>query len=415
MVRGTLALAALLVVFAVGSASAAEKKPYPIAYHAFAFGSGAAAGTVMDGSGALVLAGSGLTTLNYVDPFGYAPRDYQAGTWTSPWRRVDFPFMELVSSWNADTPAGTWIQVELRATAADGHETKWYVMGRWAYGDADIHRTSVGGQGDKDGSVAIDTFLPKKGMSSYQLRLTLYRAVGTAATPRVTRIGAVVSDPVTIKPYAASTTTMTETKELPVPPYSQEIHRGEYPDFDNGGEAWCSPTSTSMVVAYWGRGPSAADYAYVSEDYPSVRDPWVDYAARYVFDYHYDGAGNWPFNAAYAAHFALESEVTQLHSLAEAEQFIRAGIPLVTSIAFNSGKLDGFPFKSTNGHLMVIVGFTAEGDPIVNDPAAPDDDSVRRVYDRAQFEDAWMTASGGIVYVIHPHDVPLPASPLRNW
>ena len=415
MVRGTLALVALLLVVAVGSASAAEKQSYPVAYHALAFGTGTAAGTVVDSAGALVLADSGLTTVTYADPFGYAPRDYQAGTWTSPWQAAGSPFMELVSSWNADTPAGTWVQVELRATAPDAHVTKWYVMGRWAYGDADIHRTSVGGQGDKDGSVAIDTFLPRKAMSSYQLRLTLYRAVGTTATPRVMRIGAVVSDPVTIKPYARSATTMKETVELAVPGYSQEIHKGEYPQFDNGGEAWCSPTSTSMVVAYWGRGPSPSDYEYVLKDYPAARDPWVDYAARYVFDYHYNGAGNWPFNAAYAAHFGLESEVTQLHSLAEAEQFIRAGIPLVTSIAFNSGKLDGFPFKSTNGHLMVIVGFTAEGSPIVNDPAAPDDASVRRVYDRAQFEDAWMTASGGIVYVIHPQNVPLPPSPLGNW
>jgi peptidase C39-like protein len=413
VVRGTLALFALLLLVAVGSASAAEKQAYPISFHAFAFDAGVSAGTKLAG-GALVL-GSGLTTVTYADPFGYAPRDYLAGTWTSPWRPAGFPFMELVSSWNADTPAGTWIQVEMRATSPDGATTKWYVMGRWAYGDGDIHRTSVGGQGDKDGSIAIDTFYPKKAMSSYQLRLTLYRAVGSTATPRVTRIGAVVSDPVTIKPYAPSTTTMTQTVELPVPRYSQEIHKGEYPQFDNGGEAWCSPTSTSMVLAYWGRGPSPADYAYVYGDYPSVTDPWVDYAARYVFDYHYNGAGNWPFNAAYAAHFGLESEVTQLHSLAEAEQFIKNGIPLVTSIAFNSGKLDGFFFKSTNGHLMVIVGFTAEGDPIVNDPASPDDASVRHVYDRAQFEDAWMTASGGIVYVIHPGSVPLPPSPGGNW
>jgi hypothetical protein len=363
-----------------------------------------------------VLAANGLTPLSYADPFGYPPRDYGAGTWTSPWRATPFGLMELVSSWNADTPQGTWIQVEVRATSADdGHATKWYVLGRWAYGDSDFHRTSVGGQGDKDGSVAIDTFLPKKPMSSYQLRLTLYRAAGTTGTPRVTRLAAVASNPITIKPYSPSTTTMTSDVELAVPRYSQETHIGEYPQFDNGGEAWCSPTSTSMVVAYWGRGPAAADYAYVRADYPAQADPWVDYTARYVFDYHYDGAGNWPFNTAYAAHFGLEAEVTQLHSLAEAEQFIKAGIPLVASIAFNSGKLDGFFFKSTNGHLMVIVGFTASGNPIVNDPASPDDASVRHVYDRAQFEDAWMTASGGIVYVIHPSSVPLPPSPAGNW
>jgi hypothetical protein len=416
VIRGTLAVVVLGLLLGVGPATAAEKSAYPVAFRAFSFASGTTAGTQLDKGGGLVLTRSGLTSVTYADPFGYPPRDYLSGAWTSPWETTAFGFMELVASWNADTPAGTWIQVEMRATnAADGHITKWYVLGRWAYGDGDIHRTSVGGQGDKDGYVAIDTFVPKNPMGSYQLRLTLYRAVGTSASPRVTRIGAVASNPITIKPYAPSTTTMTGTVELAVPAYSQEIHKGEYPQFDNGGEAWCSPTSTSMVVAYWGRGPTAADYAYVLRDYPATTDPWVDYAARYVFDYHYNGAGNWPFNTAYAAHFSLESEVTQLHSLAEAEQFIKAGIPLVASIAFNSGKLDGFFFKSTNGHLMVIVGFTAAGNPIVNDPASPDDASVRHVYDRTQFEDAWMSATGGIVYVIHPVSVPLPPSPTGNW
>jgi hypothetical protein len=416
VIRGTLAIAVLVLLVAAGPAAAAEKQPYPVNFHNFALPSGTTAGTQLDKGGGLVLARNGLTSVTYADPFGYPSRDYLAGTWTSQWQTTGFGFMELVASWNADTPAGTWIQVEMRATsAADGHVTKWYVLGRWAYGDTDFHRTSVGGQGDKDGYVAIDTFVPKNPMASYQLRLTLYRAVGTSASPRVTRLGAVASNPVTIKPYAPSTTTMTRTVELPVPAYSQEIHKGEYPQFDNGGEAWCSPTSTSMVLAYWSRGPAAADYAYVLHDYPGASDPWVDYAARYVFDYHYNGAGNWPFNTAYAAHFGLESEVTQLHSLAEAERFIKAGIPLVASIAFNSGKLDGFFFKSTNGHLMVIVGFTASGDPIVNDPASPDDASVRHVYDRTQFEDAWMSATGGIVYVIHPASVPLPASPGGNW
>ena len=39
--------------------------------------------------------------------------------------------------------------------------------------------------------------------------------------------------------------------DLAVPQYSQEIHHGDFPQYDNGGEAWCSPTSTSMVVSYW--------------------------------------------------------------------------------------------------------------------------------------------------------------------
>jgi hypothetical protein len=68
---------------------------------------------------------------------------------------------------------------------------------------------------------------------------------------------------------------------------------------------------------------------------------------------------------------------------------------------------------------MVVVGFTADGDVIANDPAAPDDSSVRRVYPRAAFENVWLRrtsggGSGGVVYVLHPPDVPLPPSD-GNW
>ncbi|MEK8108536.1 C39 family peptidase [Micromonospora sp. M12] len=55
-----------------------------------------------------------------------------------------------------------------------------------------------------------------------------------------------------------------------------------------------------MVVEYWGRKPSEADTSWVDPTYP---DPTVNHAARMTYDYAYDGAGNWPFNTAYAASF----------------------------------------------------------------------------------------------------------------
>jgi Peptidase_C39 like family len=408
------ALAAAAALALAAAAPTFASQPYPVSFHSFPLSAGQ--GTTLTKSGALTLASNGLATKTYTDPYLGTTRTYQVGTWTSPEWSTGFGFTELVSSWIAQTPAGSFIRVYMHADRGDGTFTKWYTMGIWASGDADIYRTSVGGQGDNDGFIAIDTFFAHDHpMVGYQLQLELYRPVGSSATPSVTRISAVASDPVNTKPYLPSATTMTKTTVLPVPSYSQEIHAGQYPQYDSGGEAWCSPTSTSMVVSYWGKGPSPADYAYVLNDYPGTPDPWVDYAARFTFDYHYNGAGNWPFNVAYAGSFGLDGEVTQLHSLAEAEQFIKAGIPLVASIAFTSNKLDGFLFKSTAGHLLVIVGFDKEGNPIVNDPAATSDAAVQRTYDRAQFEQDWMTATGGIVYVIHPSSVALPASLGGNW
>jgi hypothetical protein len=170
-----------------------------------------------------------------------------------------------------------------------------------------------------------------------------------------------------------------------------------------------------MVLDVYGAGPTAAETAWVD---PAYSDPQVDHSARSVFDYDYDGAGNWPFNTAYAGTRGLDSFVTRLRSLTEAEQFIKAGIPLVASLSFTKNELPGAGY-GTNGHLMVIVGFTANGDVVVNDPAShliKSNDQVRTVYDRQAFENAWIPHSGGLVYVIHPASKALPPTVgQHNW
>jgi hypothetical protein len=416
MTRSALALIVLGVALLVpGVAHAAQ--PVPVSYHAWAtasdFNAGTYAGTAPAAAGGITLASTGTSNVTYTDP-RYGDIAAVAGTWTSPAFNPGLSFSELVSSWNADTPAGTWLQVEMRGVLSKATTTKWYVLGRWAYGEDTILRTSVGGQGDADGFVSIDTFFAKDHLlTSYQLRVTLYRTASTTAKPRLRSVGAVASDTPNQKPSIPTPLGGAEGITLAVPQYSQEIHAGQYPEYDGGGEAWCSPTSTSMVLAYWGALPPPSEWSWVD---PSYADPWVDNTARQVFDVHYDGAGNWPFNTAYAGGRGLSAFVTQLRGLNEAEQFIKAGIPLVASVAANPNKLTGFLLdKGTNGHLLVIVGFTASGNVVVNDPAATSNASVQRVYDRAEFERAWLPASGGIVYVMRPASVPLPSSFGGNW
>jgi hypothetical protein len=109
--------------------------------------------------------------------------------------------------------------------------------------------------------------------------------------------------------------------------------------------------------------------------------------------------------------------VTRFASLRDVERFIAAGIPVITSVSFRTGELRNAPIGGTNGHLLVVVGFTESGDVVVNDPAADprQDEQVRRVYDRGQFEDVWLRrgtsagGSGGLAYVVRDADHSLPA------
>jgi hypothetical protein len=336
----------------------------------------------------------------YVDPWGDGrPRRYGFARWTSRWVRPGFGLTELIPSWNATTPGGTWIELAVRGRGGGRAVGSWDVMGRWAGGDRAFHRTSPTRQPDDRSSVNVDTLVTDRGRryAAWQLRITLLRRIGIAGSPTVRSAGAVTSRVPRGGSVNGSATTMRRKVELRVPRWSQMVHQGDYPRYDGGGRAWCSPTSVAMVLGYWRRLPTPKQYAWVKKPHPAR---WVDHGARFSYDYRYRGAGNWPFNTAYAGTLGLDAYVTRLRSLRAAERFIRRGIPLVASIAFGRGELDGAPLGSTPGHLLVIRGFTRDGRVIVNDPAADHARGVRRVYERRQFENAWLPTTGGTVYVL---------------
>ncbi|MGC4981956.1 peptidase C39 family protein [Streptomyces sp. DT193] len=361
----------------------------------------------------LVIAAPAGTT-DYTDPHTGRTATWEYATWTSPVHRLAVPSTEVIASWNAHTPAGTWLQVELTGTYSDGTDTPWYVMGRWASGDQDIRRTSVDDQTDGRSTIWTDTFSIDDAASglrlvSYRLRLTLYRTPGSRITPTVWRLGAMGSDIPDRFTVPASAPGL--ARELNVPRYSQEIHAGQYPEYDNGGEAWCSPTSSQMIIEYWGRRPTAEQLGWVD---PAYTDPQVCLAARSTYDYQYAGCGNWPFNAAYAATYKdLQGVVTRLGSLTDLETLIAAGIPAITSQSFLKTELTGAGY-GTSGHLMTVIGFTADGDVIANDPASPGDDAVRRIYKRSEWENIWLrtkrynasgkvvSGTGGVCYLYFP-------------
>ncbi|OLE21774.1 MAG: hypothetical protein AUG49_21145 [Catenulispora sp. 13_1_20CM_3_70_7] len=362
-----------------------------------------------------VVIGQPVARVPYTDPYLKTTGEYEYATWTSPSRRLGFGATQLTAHWNADTPKGTFLKVELLATMEDGHQDTW-VMGVWALDDGDIDRTSVNGQANAYGEIDTDTWNAAAGhvMRAYRLRLTLLRRVGTHASPRVWQIGAAASAVPERTTVPATAPGPATGITLAVKPYAQNIHKGQYVQYGGGGEAWCSPTSTEMVVEYWGKAPTAAQLSWVD---PGFADPSVDHAARYSYDYGYDGTGNWPFTCAYAASYGLDAMVVRLNSLTELEVLVAAGFPVVTSQSFTKAE-NGY--YASDGHLWTVIGFADNGDVIVNDPASSSDSNVYTVYPRRMFETVWLRTnytkangnpghgSGGIAYLIKPHHKPLP-------
>ena len=338
--------------------------------------------------------GRGQVSLLEPKPRTVAGKAYEAGTWTSPWATTGFGATALIPTWEATTPGRSLVRVEVRARAADGRTGSWDTMADWSLRTRPVPRTTYSGQADDLGHVSADTWYAADAVTAWQVRVTLMRPRGSSLAVSLERAGAVASADATA-PRPTSRPGPAAGTVLDVPTYSQMVHTGHYPQWGGGGEAWCSATSTAMVLAYYGVSPAPTGIT------PGHVDAVVDHTAKMVYDHGYRGTGNWAFNTAYAATLVGgDSYVTRMRDLREAEDYVAAGVPLVISIAFGRGQLSGAPITASNGHLLVVVGFEADGDVVVNDPAGASNGEVRRVYDRAQLERVWIAASGGTAYVI---------------
>jgi hypothetical protein len=267
-------------------------------------------------------------------------------------------------------------------------------MGYWAEDTAEFPRESVTGQKDEDGDVQTDTLVLKWPADRFQLRITLL-GTNASARPWLRFLGASFLN--TKAPFHARPPNQSAWgKVLPVPERSQLS--------DPGGRDWCSPTSVSMVLAYWSAVLKRPDLNVELAD-----------AAAGIYDRNWPGTGNWSFNAAFAGKFdGMRGVVVRLGDVAELEMLVAAGIPPVLSVSYD--RLHGRKQGQSNGHLVVCIGFNEKGDAVVNDPWAElaKGDPVRYVIPRANLVKAW-ARSRQTVYLIHPENWPVPMSRAGRW
>jgi len=295
------------------------------------------------------------------------------------------PFTEVIPSWNVKNPSDSKLTVEIRGVRA-GAVTNWYRMADWTLASTG-GRKSFSDQDDADAKVLTDTLQFSSPVDSVDFRLTLECATKseTEAVPILDLLAATFSG-VTTPEANLSIKSDAWGKVL-------EVKKRFQRDYPNGG-VLCSATSTSMLLNLASRQRGLA----VDRDVPDVVEGLWDPA--------YDGAGNWSFNAAFYGHFTgLRGYISRFASIGELEQFISAGIPVAVSVDYN--RLKGTPKEKESGHLVVLVGFTKDGDPVFNDPAVRDE--ITTTYKRSDFDSAWQR-SGRAVYVFTPDLAALPPS-----
>jgi len=311
---------------------------------------------------------------------------------TSPEIKAPIAWNELVVSWNADAPSGTYLKIEARGIYPD-HATKFYTMGLWSEDVSKFPRESVERQKDSDGKVGTDTLVLTQPCERVELRVTL-GSVEKNIEPKLKFLG------LSFLNSKAETTSLPPNKKawgkiIETPERSQNSYPEE--------QGWCSPTSLAMVMMRWS---SVLKRPELNLD---VRE-----CAAAVLDKNY-GTGNWPFNTAFAGKFpGMRAYVSRFTDISELEDWIEAGIPVI--ISSPGHLLEEGRWNTGSGHVVTCVGFTETGDVVINDPAMnlKKRKSVQRIYKRENVIKAWKS-SKNTVYLIYPESAKIPKNRLGHW
>jgi len=311
---------------------------------------------------------------DFISMSGGGEKDYpRQGTWTSPEFQLEMPSSEFVPSWNGSVPANCGVRLELR-TARRGDWSPWLYFGSWGRVPQIEKTTSF-----DDGEVFIDNLILHRSATAVQIRALLFSyEMDNRVSPQIRRIALSYSgyapqmaerDLASIKleksQWASDLKVPFRTQKDAPPALANQI---------------CSPTSVSMVMQYWG-----------------VNRPTVENALA-IYDSEYDLFGNWARAVQRAGELGLDGWLQRFRHWEQVKEQIARGQPVIASIAFRKGEFDSAVISRTNGHLIVIRGFTENGDVIVNDPANREK-GEGAVYKADELARAWF-GHGGVGYVI---------------
>ena len=311
---------------------------------------------------------------------------------TSPEIPVPIAWDELVVSWNATAPSGTYLKIEARGIYPD-HSTKFYTMGLWSEDVSKHPRESVPQQKNLDGNVSTDTLILEKPGARAQIRVTLGSSEENPK-PELIFLGLSFLDSKT-KPISFPPNQKAWGKIIETPERSQNSYPEE--------QGWCSPTSLAMVLMRW------SEILQRPELNLDVRE-----CAAGVLDKNY-GTGNWPFNTAFAGKLdGIRAYITRFSGISELEDWIVAGIPVIISAPFHL--LEPGRKNTGSGHVVTVIGFTETGDVVINDPATNIEkgQKVRHIYKRKNVMNAW-GKSNNTVYLVYPESAKIPQNRLGHW
>jgi hypothetical protein len=278
---------------------------------------------------------------------------------------LEQPFDRGLPSWNGlVNHDDSGFKVSMRFKYGTGW-SPWLTVGYWQnYVWSSYGSTSYGA-----GYIDYDYVVLNNFHTVWQWRVELKRQLSSHPSPSIDKLSFFVSDDRTTDNLDFTAIVNDDPSEIFYP----TTFVCQYNVDPEIGGSICSPTSTVLAIRSCG----------------IEVDPYV--FAVDNFDDYWNIFGIWPRAVQNAAAYHMDGAVTRYRSWSQAYDTLAIGGRIVMSV--------GPPLYS--GHLMMLAGFDAQGDPIVHDPARQNGYSYG--YNKSSLSHSWFD-KGGVAYTFFPED-----------
>ncbi len=279
----------------------------------------------------------------------------------------EYPFNRVLPSWNGSVPNNySSFKVTIRFFESSGTWSPWLTVGFWK---ANIWST-YGTTSYSGGKIIIDNAVLNSYHNKWQFKVIMKRTSGSQPSPELHKLSCFVSDQRVTDNVNITSLVNDKPPKIFIP---TEFFYQYSLDSGIGGDI-CSPTSVSMVLRSYNIEVDPLQFA------KDTKCPYWD-----IF-------GIWPRVVQNAAEYGLDGAVTRYRTWSQAYETLAAGGRVVMSV--------GSPLYP-NGHLMMLAGFDASGNPLMHDPARSNGYSYK--FSKTSLSESWFN-KGGIAYTFFPED-----------
>lgn len=283
-------------------------------------------------------------------------------------------FDTLVGSWSAITNQQTGALEVYFRVLVDGVWSDYFTYGQWRLGDKNKGSSTKSSNGVAE--MDEDTIFIEDGKtaSAYQYKVEFTRLESELNSPELLLVATCIKV-IDYEEVALDYTKISQHVEYDVPMLNQNV-------VPNIGNSICSPTSTTMLLKYYG-------HSFVHEDH-TYEHEYVAYLAR---DYGHNMFGNWVYNVAVMGAYGEFAYVKRFINNDELMWHLENVGPVALSV---KGNMQGY--YNTAGHLLVCKGYKIVDGEVIFICNDPNIKNVEVEYTYETIENVWRE----IAYVIEP-------------